>query len=83
MQSGRLSPPSCSACSALSQRASLPPPAGVAHWETTEQQALELLRQGVRFTVEHPEASAAAGAAAFFLLVPGPRRFLFRQTLGR
>ena len=57
---------------------------GVAHYEAAEAQALALLRRGVRcVTVDHPDASLAAGVAAAAILLPGPRRFLFRHTLGR
>lgn len=57
---------------------------GLAHYEATEQQALDAVKQGIRFVKhEHPQASMAAGVAAFFVLLPGPRRFLFRQTIGR
>lgn len=57
---------------------------GLAHYQATEQQALELMKQGVRFVrKEHPEASMATGVAAFFVLLPGPRRFLLRHTIGR
>ena len=57
---------------------------GKAHYEATEAQALDAFRAGVRFvTKEHPEASLAGGIAAAALLLPGPRRFLLRNTLGR
>ena len=57
---------------------------GLAHYQATEQQALKLMKQGVRFVrKEHPEASMATGVAAFFVLLPGPRRFLLRHTIGR
>ncbi|XP_062172820.1 RGS1-HXK1-interacting protein 1 [Alnus glutinosa] len=32
---------------------------------------------------EHPGAAVGVAATAAFLLIPGPRRFLFRHTLGR
>ncbi|KAL7081609.1 hypothetical protein ACP275_14G050200 [Erythranthe tilingii] len=32
---------------------------------------------------EHPALAGGVAVTAFFLLMPGPRRFLFRQTLGR
>ncbi|PSC72249.1 Uncharacterized conserved UCP022280 [Micractinium conductrix] len=57
---------------------------GKAHYEATEAQALDAFRAGVRFvTKEHPEASLAGGIAAAALLLPGPRRFLLRNTLVR
>lgn len=57
---------------------------GAAHLEATEEQALGLLRQGVQYVrVEHPDASLAGAAALAALLLPGPRRFLLRNTLGR
>jgi hypothetical protein len=57
---------------------------GVAHYEATEQQALDALKRGISFVrAEHPEASAALGVAAFFTLLRGPRRFLLRHTIGR
>lgn len=57
---------------------------GLAHYQATEAQAVELVKQGVRYvSVDHPQASLAASAAAAAILLPGPRRFLFRQTIGR
>ena len=57
---------------------------GAAHLEAPEEQALGLLRQGVQYVrVEHPDASLAGAAALAALLLPGPRRFLLRNTLGR
>lgn len=57
---------------------------GLAHYEATEQQALDAIKQGIHFVrVEHPQASAAVGVAAFFTLLRGPRRFLLRHTIGR
>lgn len=57
---------------------------GLSHYETTEAQVIELMKRGVRcVTQDHPDASLAAGVAAAAILLPGPRRFLFRHTLGR
>ena len=52
--------------------------------QATEAQALELLRRGVRcIAVDYRQESIAAGVVAAAVLLPGPRRFLFRHTLGR
>ena len=52
--------------------------------QATEAQALELLRRGVRcVAVDYRQESIAAGVVAAAVLLPGPRRFLFRHTLGR
>ena len=57
---------------------------GVAHYQAAEQQALDGLKQGVRYVrYDHPEASLAGGVALAAVLLPGPRRFLLRQTIGR
>ncbi|PRW57141.1 Uncharacterized conserved UCP022280 [Chlorella sorokiniana] len=57
---------------------------GVAHYEATEEQALALFRRGVRcIAVDYRQESIAAGVVAAAVLLPGPRRFLFRHTLGR
>ena len=61
-----------------------PPPLLSAAPQATEAQALELLRRGVRcVAVDYREESIAAGVVAAAVLLPGPRRFLFRHTLGR
>ncbi|KDD75675.1 hypothetical protein H632_c557p1 [Helicosporidium sp. ATCC 50920] len=48
-----------------------------------EAQAFGLLKEGVRTAYEHQEATAAVALAAAAVLLPGPRRLLWRMTLGR
>ena len=57
---------------------------GVAHYQAAEQQALDGVKRGVWYVRhDHPEASLAGGVALAAVLLPGPRRFLLRQTIGR
>ena len=56
---------------------------GVAHYRATEDRAFGQLREWVALAGEHREAAAAGGVLAAAVLLPGPRRFLLRRTLGR
>lgn len=39
--------------------------------------------EGVYYLVDHRDAALTGGAVAAALVLPGPRRFLWRRTLGR
>ncbi|XP_062076325.1 RGS1-HXK1-interacting protein 1 [Humulus lupulus] len=41
------------------------------------------IEQELKSTRDHPAATIGVGVAAALFLLPGPRRFLFRHTLGR
>ncbi|KAK9837098.1 hypothetical protein WJX81_002663 [Elliptochloris bilobata] len=55
----------------------------VSHYRSTEQAAFDKLKEGVAFVREHQAASTALAAGAALVILPGPRRILWRQTLGR
>ncbi|GAB4819078.1 hypothetical protein N2152v2_006124 [Parachlorella kessleri] len=56
---------------------------GKAHLEQTEEVTISKLREGVNFIVEHQNESLAAAAVLAAVVLPGPRRFLLRNTIGR
>jgi ElaB/YqjD/DUF883 family membrane-anchored ribosome-binding protein len=55
----------------------------VAHFQRTQDQVFDKLKEGVHIAMENEGVTLSALAAAAVVLLPGPRRFLWRQTLGR
>ncbi|KAH7532256.1 hypothetical protein FEM48_Zijuj04G0000600 [Ziziphus jujuba var. spinosa] len=53
------------------------------NYKTFEHAFFNTIKEGLMTTAEHPTATVGVGVAATFLLLRGPRRFLFRHTLGR
>ncbi|KAJ0263243.1 RGS1-HXK1-interacting protein 1 [Hirschfeldia incana] len=58
-------------------------PHGLNHYKTYENAFFSKVTEGLINAKEHPAASAGIGLAAGLVLLRGPRRFLFRRTLGR
>ncbi|KAK9907760.1 hypothetical protein WJX75_009439 [Coccomyxa subellipsoidea] len=56
---------------------------GVAHYKHLEEQIFDRLKGGVHVAAEHQSATLTALTGLAVLLLPGPRHFLYRQTLGR
>ncbi|KAF4346782.1 hypothetical protein G4B88_027001 [Cannabis sativa] len=48
-----------------------------------EDKFFNTIQQELKSTREYPAATVGVGLAAALFLLPGPRRFLFRHTLGR
>ncbi|BDA47911.1 RGS1-HXK1-interacting protein 1 [Coccomyxa sp. Obi] len=56
---------------------------GVAHYKHLEEQVFDKLRGGVHTAAEHQTATITALTGLALLILPGPRRFLYRHTFGR
>lgn len=56
---------------------------GKAHWEQTEERLLAKVREGVGYVTEHQNESLVAAVCLAAVLLPGPRNFLYRSTLGK
>ncbi|CAG7884443.1 unnamed protein product [Brassica rapa] len=58
-------------------------PHALTHYKTYENAFFSKVTEELVNAKEHPAASAGIGLAAGLVLMRGPRRFLFRRTLGR
>ncbi|CAL8463106.1 g2640 [Coccomyxa elongata] len=56
---------------------------GVSHYKLLEEQVFDKLRGGVHIAAEHQTATVTALTGLTLLILPGPRRFLYRHTFGR
>lgn len=56
---------------------------GVAHYRVAEDHFFSSLTAGVEVALANPNITTAALAGLALVTLPGPRRFLFRQTWGR
>jgi hypothetical protein len=56
---------------------------GIAHYKQAEDQVFEWLKDGVETALVHQNTSMAVLAGLTAVALPGPRRFLLRQTIGR
>ncbi|KAK9828598.1 hypothetical protein WJX72_000955 [[Myrmecia] bisecta] len=56
---------------------------GIAYAKHAEEVAFAYLKEGVELAVAYPNASMAALGGLALVVIPGPRRFLFRNTIGR
>ncbi|KAB1227718.1 hypothetical protein CJ030_MR1G004254 [Morella rubra] len=55
----------------------------VSHYRSYEDAFFNKITEKLMIVREHPAATLGVAGTAAFLLLPGPRRFLFRQTLNR
>ncbi|KAJ8747728.1 hypothetical protein K2173_014503 [Erythroxylum novogranatense] len=58
-------------------------PLAISHFNSYEHAFFSKLKEELTIAREHPSAAVGFTLAASFLLFRGPRRFLFRHTLGR
>lgn len=56
---------------------------GLASYHSAESKALDSAKEAISYGTEHKEAAGAGGLAAAMLLLPAPRAWLIRKTLGR
>ncbi|KAL6203882.1 hypothetical protein ACLB2K_021153 [Fragaria x ananassa] len=52
-------------------------------YRTYEHAFFRKIKEGVKRAAENPASTIGIGLTAAFIFLPGPRRFLFRNTLGR
>ncbi|XP_062015046.1 RGS1-HXK1-interacting protein 1 [Rosa rugosa] len=55
----------------------------VSDYRTYEHAFFHKIKDGLKSATENPASTIGIGLTAAFILLPGPRRFLFRHTLGR
>ncbi|XVF47555.1 hypothetical protein PTKIN_Ptkin03bG0118300 [Pterospermum kingtungense] len=58
-------------------------PQAVSHYKSYEDAFFNKVKEGLMSAKEHPGAAVGITLTAAFFLMPGPRRLLFRGTLGR
>lgn len=56
---------------------------GLDHFERTQEQALNKIKEGVAWARENDTITIPVGATTIAILLPVTRRFLWRQTVGR
>ena len=68
---------------AASDRTELFVQTGITHFQASEHQALATAKTAIKYTLDHQEQSIAAGIALSLIILPTPRRLLWRATFGR
>lgn len=68
---------------AASERTELFVQTGLAHFQASEHQALATAKTAIKYTLDHQEQSIAVAGALSLIVLPTPRRLLWRATFGR